>query len=482
MNTKNYEPTQIAVKFANMVLVLYFLFFVLILLYGAYKLVNPPETVSIIFYVICIVCSGIISIVLALGLKHANEKLKVKLAVLMFTIGILVYGTEAVMELSPSLKEFQAKIMGIPYDYRKKTEVLDDLINSGVEAYPHVHPQHLLRGNTTKSGLPAKEGGSIFPLGGISNKLMVMTNECGYWMMYKGDRFGFHNSDKVYKNSKIDILMTGDSFTEGWSVKSEENIGSILNSLGYNVVNVGKSGNGPLLQFAALKEYAVHLKPKIVLWIYYANDLHDMVDEMRSSVLMKYLDDEFSQNLYFRQKEIDSALIKYVDSQWAKQRHDLVNKSYFRILRLCKIREYFHFTSTSPSLSKPSCSSIQIYADILNKANRIITEWGGELYFVSLPSFYLYSKESLPTSNGFYKYEKYNREIVHRIVNDNDISIIDIHNKVFAPHADPLSLFPFRTFGHYNAEGYRLVADAIELQLQLDGFSPINSTARDHPN
>ena len=33
-----------------------------------------------------------------------------------------------------------------------------------------------------------------------------------------------------------------------------------------------------------------------------------------------------------------------------------------------------------------------------------------------------------------------------------DIPIIDIHNEVFKTHPDPLSLFPFRIAGHYNAE------------------------------
>ena len=40
--------------------------------------------------------------------------------------------------------------MGIPYDTRTKMEVLDDLRDSGVEAFPNVHPSYLLRDITTK--------------------------------------------------------------------------------------------------------------------------------------------------------------------------------------------------------------------------------------------------------------------------------------------------------------------------------------------
>ena len=55
-----------------------------------------------------------------------------------------------------------------------------------------------------------------------------------------------------------------------------------------------------------------------------------------------------------------------------------------------------------------------------------------------------------------------------------DIPIIDIHNEVFKIHPDPLSLFPFRTPGHYNAEGYRLIAEAIEKQLAVDYYASLN--------
>ena len=40
---------------------------------------------------------------------------------------------------------------------------------------------------------------------------------------------------------------------------------------------------------------------------------------------------------------------------------------------------------------------------------------------------------------------------------------------------DPLSLFPFRVHGHYNAEGYRLVAEVIGKRLEADGYVPPKS-------
>ena len=42
-----------------------------------------------------------------------------------------------------------------------------------------------------------------------------------------------------------------------------------------------------------------------------------------------------------------------------------------------------------------------------------------------------------------------------------NIPIIDLYKDLFSGHPDPKSLFPFRTYGHYNEEGYRLVAETI---------------------
>ena len=322
MKNKPEEPPRIAVKFANTVFVLGILYSILLVVYAIYKIYNSPESVSPVFYIITILCGGVLVILFSFGLKRLSNNLKVNLSVLFFTIGITVYGFETYLEFfGRTQNEIIAKQMGVPYDTRTKMEVLDDLRDSGVEAYPNIHPYVLLGDITTKNGLSTRDG-MIFPLSGISNKLMVQSNENGYWMMYTGDKYGFHNSNDVYQDNIVEILITGDSFAEGWSVKSEENIGGVLQEIGFNVVNIGKSGNGPLLEFAALKEYAEPLKPKIVLWVYFVNDLSDLLNrELQSSIIRRYLnEDDYSQNLISRQEEIDSVLINYVQVKWEKEK------------------------------------------------------------------------------------------------------------------------------------------------------------------
>ncbi len=101
------------------------------------------------------------------------------------------------------------------------------------------------------------------------------------------------------------------------------------------------------------------------------------------------------------------------------------------------------------------------------------------MYFVYLPSYFSYSETSyseLSVLDSFaYANEELNREFVLHTVTELEIPIIDIHKEVFNPHLDPLSLFPFRIGGHYNAVGYRLVGESIFNRLKADGIIPLYS-------
>ena len=46
-------------------------------------------------------------------------------------------------------------------------------------------------------------------------------------------------------------------------------------------------------------------------------------------------------------------------------------------------------------------------------------------------------------------------------VNQLKIPIIDIYDKIFKEHSDPLSLYPSREHGHLNSKGYRQIAQSI---------------------
>ena len=107
-----------------------------------------------------------------------------------------------------------------------------------------------------------------------------------------------------------------------------------------------------------------------------------------------------------------------------------------------------------------------IFRDILKKSNQMVSDWNGKVYFVYLSTFERYSKGN----------EDLSRDFVMQAATELNIPIIDTHEEVFVPHHDPLSLFPFRMTGHYNAEGYKLIAEAIRKRLEADGYLPIKSS------
>ena len=455
--------------FSNMIFVLGILFSVFAIIYSLYKISNQFEFLISAIYYSYLVFGVVSASLFGLGLWKLHDELKVNISILLATTGIIIYGFEIYLDSSPTLfkksesRKAIAEQMGIEYDARSKLEVIEDLIDENVQAYP-IHSAS--KEFSVSNGLKTNKG-RIFPLGGISNVATIGNNESGYFPNMKIDEYGFHNPNGLYKKDEVDAVLIGDSYTEGYSVHSNETISSVLRELNFASISVGKSGSGPLIELATLKEYAEPLKPKIVLWMFYVNDLLDLERELKSSILTKYLiEEDFSQSLIFRQNEIDSVLIDYIQCEMRKIKKNKQESLGNKIIKLLKLTNLRDRISRLLTLKPISASTYIVFNDILKKSKQMVSEWGGELYFVYLPSFYMYSDSNTLQFDN----EQKNREIVLETMNELLIPVIDIHKEVFETHQDPVSLFPFRIKGHYNAEGYRLIAEKIGKRFKIDGF------------
>lgn len=441
-STSSNEP-KIAVTIANTTFVLGAAFSIFGICFSLFRIVENTwafQEIPIFFDLAILIGVGS-TILFGFALRLRNEQ-KIRLSLVIISVSIPVFSFETYQQLS----------IKTPYEF------LLNLREQDSNVYINSVPAHLLKTN----GLTTTNE-QIFPLGGISDITTFFPNENGYYPVFTTDEHGFNNQDITYQTGTIDILLIGDSYAAGVAVHPSQNISGVLKSLGFSTASIGKSGNGPLLELAALKEYGEPLRPRVVIWLYYVNDLIGLDSEMKSPLLMKYQsDDEFSQNLIERQDEIDNALKMFLLEQ--EEEYEETNKrkpnSIIKILELDNLRRMISLTNKPPpALLSPLLESQSVFKTILKKSKQLAASWDGDLYFVYLPSFF-YDVDNVEMSL---------RNFVLQTIADLGIPIVDIQNLIFSPHSDSLSLFPFRRPAHYNAKGYRLVAEAIAEKLTVDG-------------
>ena len=99
-------------------------------------------------------------------------------------------------------------------------------------------------------------------------------NVCSKW-----NQLGFHGRDIPAEPSKVAsprIMVIGDSFTQAIHVPDGENFVAIAESIaGGYFYNFGRSGTGPLFGLKSLERYGDTIKPEIVIYAFYYNDLID---------------------------------------------------------------------------------------------------------------------------------------------------------------------------------------------------------------
>jgi hypothetical protein len=417
-----------------------------------------------------------------------NSKLNIVTITTSLLIGILL------LEVTLNFKD-SFKIS----DTRSGYEVYQDLRNQKIDAVPSIFPALFVK----KNGLLGTD--PLFPLAGVSKKTTVFCNETGQYATYPSDRFGFNNPDAEWNLPKAEWVLVGDSFTHGACVRPGEDIGGQIRLITKeHTLNLGMSGSSSLLMLATLKEYATSIKPNKMLWLYYeGNDMAELKLESNSKFLRNYLQSGFSQNLISRQIDIDNRLENFIRKAEAELKLKgihlpnqppkiterveavaatstaasigLTHKNGFlhKILMLTKIFRLFHIRTligfdrnliAQNVINRTESMEVHpLFTEVLQKAKNVTTAWGGKLYFIYLPDKNRYL-QSTYSHDLFLKRRK-----VIAVAKNLDLSVIDIHEEVFANHPYPRSLFQThtRTIGaHYNARGYNAIAKAIILKVR----------------
>jgi hypothetical protein len=331
-----------------------------------------------------------------------------------------------------------------------------DFKKDGINAYPNIVPKSFayldgLRFNGTK----------IYPLSTVSDTTIILCNENGKYVIYKSDEHGFRNPKGLFDRNDTDIALIGDSFALGNCVQKNEDIAGWLRKADKSVLNLGMQSSGPLIELAILKEYAQFIQPKFVFWLYFeGNDDRDLIEEKKSSILMNYLDKDFTQELRSKQNILDSVLLTHIEKQIPKdikieeeQKFEKGFKlSFSKTIRLHNLRYKLGLL--------PECvfNMSPLLIDILTEAKRSVNNWGGQFVLVYIPSWERFQKPNLCRRRLLsLQYQQ-----ISTLARELDIPFIDI-KQILDSHDDPHSLYPYRlrVTGHFNSKGYNLIAKRI---------------------
>ena len=336
--------------------------------------------------------------------------------------------------------EMYKKKTGKSYDLRSKFEVYNDLKND---------KEKVTLSMTAWSKIFLDKN-DLLPLSGLSNIKSILCNENGYYSSYLSDRYGFNNPDKEWDKNSIDYLVLGDSFAHGACVNRPNDISSVLRSLSKkNVLNLGISGNGPLTEYATLREYK-HTNVKNIIWIYFEGyDLADLINEKKNFILMNYIKDEnFSQNLRSRNDAKDKVVKKITKKEYNRivEKYSDDNKLKYKILKFIRLDKTKKVIFVNQVISEEINERVfKDFKDILALTKIEADKMKSKLYFVYLPEFLRLSENY--SNKNYYK--------VLKIVNDLDIPVIDLKKNLLDKEKNPFDLYPFGMNAHFNVKGYR---------------------------
>lgn len=372
-----------------------------------------------------------------------STKIKDYLIIISVSVSISIYSFELYLVFfNTGLKnnnnfEVYKKDTGKEYDKRSKFEIYKDLKLIDKDVRVMVYPSNYFGKNT-----------EIFPLSNSSYSKTIFCNENGYYSIYESDRYGFNNPDEEWDKEEIEYLLIGDSFVHGACVNRPDDMSSVLRNLTKkNVLNLGFAANGPLIEFAALREY---LEPNVkkILWVYFeGNDLLEFKDTLSDKILSKYLIDlSFNQDLKNKQDTIDTMTVKLINDEMNKRNQLVKNHFKYRLIKIIKI-----YNTRTLFASQQEPKILPEFKKIIELSNNLAKQNNSKLYFIYLPDYSRYKNNF--QFNNYYEIKSFIKEL--------NIPFIDIDAEVFKKEKDPLNLFPFRQNGHYTVEGYKKITQKI---------------------
>ena len=357
---------------------------------------------------------------------------------------LFLYFLEFILFLTPNQIYSNIQNKTNSFDTRVKLEVINDLKKKNSNVYPLFIPSYYLDNNIDDN---------LFPLSGVANSINVACNETGEWFIYNSDKYGFNNQNDNWEK-KIDIAILGDSFVLGECV-NDNFLKLIKKKTDKNIINLGVSGAGPLIQLAIFREYVKLQKPKKVIIFFFYNDFSEFENEMKNDILKNYLENKnFTQKLVIQKKIVEDIKKKRLDLAKKNYVENSISYSLLKFLKISKFRQLVNLIRDKTSKKRPKCSEFIFRKDynrdivqVYDSIKKDIEEHESELTIINLPSYF-----SVFCSN--FDYENKISSLKELLLAKN-INFIDMTNSL---KKNKYELFAYPYFGsHYSKEGNKIL-------------------------
>ncbi|MBF0187665.1 MAG: hypothetical protein HQL50_07045 [Magnetococcales bacterium] len=384
------------------------------------------------------------------------------------TLGVLLLflGLESGLRIvaSPTLANDVALPDHPDFDQRSRREVVAALRAAGEEAVPFVTPTTLAQFREPHPFITiptlTHDGVETHPLGGVPDARTVACREDGTWILHATDEKGFYNPPGLISQSRIDVALVGDSYTQGICVPLEDSFAGLIRQAIPQTLNLGMGGNGPLTVLGSIKEYLTQRKPPLVIWFLYENDSPDLVRESRNPTLYGYLNGATRPVLDAIEK---GPLQNYFDQFLAAATavEEIRNGKESSEVRRSYLLQHTSYAVYRDLKSRVlgDQSSRTLFDETLGEMSATVSAWGGRLLIVTLPS-----RTSLEAGLGFPQ-----SKMLEALFKKHDVTVFDLRPAFLAQRQQLAQLFP-RWGTHYNARGHALVAREVLGYLNRSGL------------
>lgn len=390
---------------------------------------------------------------------------------------IIIYGVEILLfifssDLQKSLVDIQgqrikiAKEKNLNFDPREPEVVFFEKKNQIQDLSVPFYYSALF--SNFKTFTKAKKNNEIIPFRGPVNKKNLSCAEDLSYKIINNDKYGFKNSNSIY-DSKIDVILLGGSFAEGFCYTGDDDIAGNLIKEDIQTLNLGVATTGPLVSLAVLKEFSPTFKPKNVFYLYYeSNSLNVFKWEEKDKTLTKYLNENYKtdylKNIDKVKKFLNLAEKESIEIAKAKVNQNNDKEKNFIRTYTRNIQDILEISILKNRLRKllnfkKKTYNLELFNKTILYMKNETERNGGKFSFVYIPSWdrFFNSSSNLHSIIGL-------RETIVTSLQKRNINVIDTTD-YFSDLKNLTDYYPLGYVGHFNQRGYKQVADILKERI-----------------